>query len=102
MDLVDTLGGFDVHLKWICCTPEVDFVDTIVLIYGLRLILKRYFLLLTALVNPHCYVIQAEPIYISAFCCSVLYTMDFADTLGGFDVHLKWIRCTPEMDSLYT
>ena len=27
---------------------------------------------------------------------------DFVDTFNGFVVHLKWIRCTPEVDSLYT
>ena len=27
---------------------------------------------------------------------------DFVDTFNGFFVHLKWIRCTPEVDSLYT
>ena len=26
---MDTFNGFVVHLKWIRCTPEVDFVDTI-------------------------------------------------------------------------
>ena len=30
-DFVDTFNGFVVHLKWILCTPEVDFVDTLLL-----------------------------------------------------------------------
>ena len=29
VDFVDTFNGFVVHLKWILCTPEMDFVDTI-------------------------------------------------------------------------
>ena len=37
-----------------------------------------------------------------AFCNNILYTVDFVDTFNGFVVHLKWIRCTPEADSLYT
>ena len=28
-DFVDTFNGFVVHPKWIRCTPEMDFVDTI-------------------------------------------------------------------------
>ena len=32
------------------------------------------------------------------FCCSVLPTVDLVDTFNGFVVHLKWIRCTPEVD----
>ena len=38
MDFVDTFNGFGVHPKWIRCTPEIDFVDTISL---------------NTLINPH-------------------------------------------------
>ena len=37
-DFVDTFNGFVVHPKWIRCTPEMDFVDTISL---------------NTLINPH-------------------------------------------------
>ena len=57
VDFVDTFNGFVVHLKWILCTPEMDFVDTISLNILIKPHTETALLLLPVPTNPHCYVI---------------------------------------------
>ena len=102
VDLMDTLGGFVVHLKWIRCTPEMDFVDTISLNILIKSHTETALLITLSTRKPALLRDSDSAINISTFCYSVLCTVDLMDTFNGFVVHLKWIRCTPEVDFVDT
>ena len=83
-DFVDTFNGFVVHLKWIRCTPEMDFVDTISLNILINPHTETALFITHSTRKPALLRDSDSAINISTFCYSVLCTVDLMDTLGGF------------------
>ena len=83
-DFVDTFNGFVVHLKWIRCTPEMDFVDTISLNILINPHTETALFIALSTRKPALLRDSDSAINISTFCYSVLCTVDLMDTLGGF------------------
>ena len=80
----------------------MDFVDTISLNILINPHTETALFITHSTRKPALLRDSDSAINISTFCYSVLCTVDYVDTFNGFVVHLKWIRCTPEVDFVDT